>query len=80
MTHLIIASVVGWVACPFLGDMVGSRRNAGGAGFILGLLLGPLGVLLAFGLDNRGIVRKVRRPIKRRVDGLRGLRNVARVR
>ena len=80
MTHLTIAAVACWVACPFLGDMVGSRRNAGGAGFILGVLLGPLGVLLAFGLDNREIVRKIRRPIKRRVDGLRVLRRAARVR
>lgn len=36
-----------------LGAVVGSQKNAPVTGFFLGLLLGPLGVLLAWLIDQR---------------------------
>jgi hypothetical protein len=35
-----------WLGCALLGAMVGSRKGNPGIGFFLGLLFGPLGVLL----------------------------------
>ena len=42
-----------WIVCGIVGAIIGSAKNAGPAGFALGLLLGPLGVIAAFILDNR---------------------------
>lgn len=42
-----------WVVCGIAGAIIGSSKNAGCGGFILGLLLGPIGLLAAFTLDNR---------------------------
>jgi len=42
-----------WILCAILGGMVGSRNRAGGLGFMIGLLFGPLGVIAAFSLDKR---------------------------
>jgi hypothetical protein len=39
--------VVIWLVCGFIAAMVGSRKGAGGTGFCLGILLGPLGILIA---------------------------------
>lgn len=43
MTYLIV-----WIICSLIGWMIGSSRGRGGAGFALGLLIGPLGVIIAF--------------------------------
>lgn len=45
--------VGGWLVCAAVAAIVGSARNAGGKGFLLGLLLGPLGILAAFAIDGR---------------------------
>ncbi|WP_437228383.1 hypothetical protein SH661x_000881 [Planctomicrobium sp. SH661] len=39
--------------CALAGAAVASSKNAGGGGFMLGLLFGPLGVLISCFLDNR---------------------------
>ena len=53
---------LGGFACPLLlvwgfsalaGHFVGSRKLAGLDGMVMGLLFGPLGVLVATQLDNR---------------------------
>ncbi len=38
--------VIIWIVCAVLGGMVGSSKGRGGAGVALGLLLGPIGVLI----------------------------------
>jgi hypothetical protein len=40
------AIVIGAVICSFLGLIIGSTKGQGGAGFFLGALLGPLGLIL----------------------------------
>ena len=36
-----------WVICGFVGSSIANNRgNSGGSGFLLGLFLGPLGVLI----------------------------------
>ena len=45
--------VVFWVVCAILGAIIGGRKDASGAGFLLGLIFGPLGVIAAFAMDSR---------------------------
>lgn len=42
-----------WIVCGVVGAVIAGQKNAAGAGFFLGLLLGPLGVIAAFAMDNR---------------------------
>jgi hypothetical protein len=42
-----------WVASVVAATIVGFSRKAGGPGFVAGLFLGPMGVLVAFRMDNR---------------------------
>jgi hypothetical protein len=53
MPELLAGAVVVWVLCGVVGAIIGSRRNAEGLGFFLGVLFGPLGAIAAFALDNR---------------------------
>lgn len=39
--------VLFWILCAFVGAMIGSGKGMGGAGFALGLFLGPIGVIIA---------------------------------
>jgi hypothetical protein len=41
MTFIVI-----WIVSSILGVMIGSSKGRGGAGFALGFLLGPLGVII----------------------------------
>lgn len=41
MTFIVI-----WIASSILGVMIGSSKGRSGAGFALGFLLGPLGVII----------------------------------
>ena len=45
--------VVIWTICGVAGAIVGSPKNAAGAGFLLGFLLGPIGIIVAFAVDGR---------------------------
>lgn len=45
--------LVFWVACAFLGAVIGNRNDAALGGFILSVLFGPLGVIASFALDGR---------------------------
>ena len=49
-----IGGVIAWL-CVFtaIGYILGVKRNAAGLGAVLGLLLGPLGVLITLFLDKR---------------------------
>jgi hypothetical protein len=47
------ALVIFWLICGIIGTVIGSFRNAGGTGFLLGFLLGPLGVLLVLMVEGR---------------------------
>ena len=42
-----------WIACAGIGYGVGKQKNAGRQGAALGLLLGPIGVLVASAVDCR---------------------------
>ena len=42
-----------WIACGFLGAVIGQCRRDLGGGLLLGLVFGPLGVIAALGLDGR---------------------------
>ena len=39
--------VIIWLLCGIVGAMIGSGKGSGGTGFILGILFGPLGILIA---------------------------------
>lgn len=39
--------VLAWVGCALLGAVIGAARGRPGAGFLLGLLLGVIGVIIA---------------------------------
>jgi hypothetical protein len=47
--------VAGWLACGLLGHIVGAQKEAGTTGTVLGLLFGPLGVIVAGFIDARPI-------------------------
>lgn len=39
--------VIFWIVCGVIAGMIGSNKGSGCAGFALGLLLGPLGIIIA---------------------------------
>lgn len=39
--------VIIWIICGVIGALIGRSKGRGGAGFALGILLGPLGVIIA---------------------------------
>jgi hypothetical protein len=45
--------LVFWLACAFVAGVVGSHHQSGYLATFYGLLLGPLGIVLAFVLDGR---------------------------
>jgi hypothetical protein len=47
-----MAVIIIWGASCVLGAMIGSSKGRGGAGFVLGLLLGPLGVIITLFLKE----------------------------
>lgn len=53
MIGWVIGLVISCIIFGVLGAIVGSRREKGVMGFYLGLLLGPIGVIVAFALDGR---------------------------
>jgi hypothetical protein len=42
-----------WIICGFIGAIIASQKEAGGKGFWLGVLLGPIGIAIAIGVDSR---------------------------
>ena len=53
MAELWGVVIVGWFCSAIVGGVIGAGRNSAGAGFVLGLLFGPLGAIAAFALDGR---------------------------
>ena len=51
------------LVCAFVGAVIAGRKGAAGAGFLWGLLLGPLGVLIAIFLDDRPECPMCRNPV-----------------
>lgn len=49
-----------WLVCGVVGGVIGNTKDAGVSGFLLGALLGPLGVLAAFAVDGRPQCEKCR--------------------
>jgi hypothetical protein len=50
-----------WLLCAVASAMIGSRKGAGVAGFFLGLLFGPFGILFALlirGTKSRALFAK----------------------
>jgi hypothetical protein len=55
MELILLAAVGSWLLCAWLGKVVGGMRGQAELGLLLGLLLGPLGVLVAVVLpESRG--------------------------
>ncbi len=50
---LYVGVVVLAIVFSELGRLVGSKKNAGGWGAVLGLMMGPLGILITVFIDNR---------------------------
>ncbi len=50
---VLIIFLISFLICGIFGYVVGSQKEAGTAGFWLGLFFGPLGILVTFALDNR---------------------------
>jgi hypothetical protein len=44
---ILIVLLLTWVGCGVIGGAIGSSKGNGTAGFWLGLLLGPIGILIA---------------------------------
>jgi hypothetical protein len=38
-----------WIICGIVAAIIGNQKGEGCAGFILGVVLGPIGILLALG-------------------------------
>ena len=64
ISDMLIWIAVFWCLCGIPGASVGSIKNAGKQGFLLGSLLGPLGVIAAFALDRRPKCRACQRRIE----------------
>jgi len=45
---------VGLIICGILGAWIGSTKNRGGMGFVLGILLGPIGLIIIAILEKKG--------------------------
>jgi uncharacterized protein YbaR (Trm112 family) len=45
--------IVDSIICAVLGAITGAAKNASGAGILLGLFFGPLGVIATLGIDLR---------------------------
>jgi RNA polymerase subunit RPABC4/transcription elongation factor Spt4 len=39
--------IILWLLCGIVGAMIGSRKGAGCAGFLLGIFLGPIGIIIS---------------------------------
>lgn len=48
--------VILWLICAFVAAAIGAKKGEGGSGFVMGLVLGPLGVAIA--LASSGNTRK----------------------
>lgn len=44
--------IIGWFASAIIGWLIGKSKNRGGAGFLLGALLGPIGWIVVFLLSG----------------------------
>ncbi len=44
---MVVVILLCLVICPILGYMVGVQRGQGTLGLVLGLFLGPIGILIA---------------------------------
>lgn len=42
----MIELLIVWVVCGFIAAAIGSRKGASGSSFVIGLLLGPLGIVI----------------------------------
>lgn len=45
--------IIIWVVCGLIGGAIGSGKNLGCAGFMLGVLLGPVGIIVIAVMGNR---------------------------
>lgn len=50
---IICVVVVCWLSCSFLGYLAGQAKCAAAEGAILGLVFGPLGIIVACFIDGR---------------------------
>lgn len=66
MGFLVISLVCVWIIFGIVGRIVGEKRDAKFEGFILGLFLGPLGLLMAFFVDNRPQCQRCRSRVDRK--------------
>lgn len=48
-----VQAFIFWIACGFLGAFVGNRARRSVAGFLLGFIFGPLGMIAAFALKPK---------------------------
>jgi uncharacterized membrane protein YeaQ/YmgE (transglycosylase-associated protein family) len=68
MEGLLVLMIFVCGICGILGFVIGSQKCQGGLGAMLGILLGPLGVLIAALLsDQRGEGKPTTPPIGRRL-------------
>jgi ssDNA-binding Zn-finger/Zn-ribbon topoisomerase 1 len=49
----LIVLILLWIACGYIGKKIANQKEAGDTGFWLGVLLGPIGIAIALGLDDR---------------------------
>ncbi len=54
LTSMILVPLAFWICCVWLGSVVGRAKEAALPGALLGLFLGPIGLLVAFTIDCRG--------------------------
>ena len=56
----MVVGVIFWICCGVLGAMIANNKgNSGCVGILLGLILGPIGLLLTFfSSDNKDELRR----------------------
>ena len=55
---IVFVCILGWIVCALVGAALASEKGRGSHGFLLGLLFGPIGIVIALLLPSRAAGRR----------------------